>query len=48
MAKPPTHKVNELVMHLVVAILTVLALVFFALGWREALIVRCRFRSSTR
>jgi multidrug efflux pump subunit AcrB len=33
------HKVNELVMHLVVAILTVLALVFFALGWREALIV---------
>ncbi|NJC88525.1 MAG: efflux RND transporter permease subunit [Desulfuromonas sp.] len=33
------HKVNELVMHLVIAILTVLALVFFALGWREALIV---------
>ena len=33
------HKVNELVMHLVIAILTVLALVLFALGWREALIV---------
>jgi len=33
------HKVNELVMHLVIAILTVLALVFLALGWREALIV---------
>ncbi len=33
------HKVNELVMHLVIAILTVLALVIFALGWREALIV---------
>jgi multidrug efflux pump subunit AcrB len=33
------HKVNELVMHLAIAILTVLTLVFFALGWREALIV---------
>ncbi len=33
------HKVNELVMHLVIAIITVLALVLFALGWREALIV---------
>ena len=33
------HKVNELVMHLVIAVVTVLALVFFALGWREALIV---------
>jgi len=33
------HKVNELIMHLVIAVVTVLALVFFALGWREALIV---------
>lgn len=33
------HKVNELITHLVIAILTVLALVLFALGWREALIV---------
>ena len=33
------HKVNELIMHLVIAVLTVLALIFFALGWREALIV---------
>ncbi|MHB8708109.1 MAG: efflux RND transporter permease subunit, partial [Desulfuromonadales bacterium] len=33
------HKVNELIMHLTIAVLTVLALVFFALGWREALIV---------
>jgi len=33
------HKVNELIMHLVIAIVTVLALVFFALGWREAVIV---------
>ena len=33
------HKVNELIMHLVIAIVTVLALVIFALGWREAFIV---------
>jgi len=33
------HKVNELILHLVIAVVTVLALVFFALGWREALIV---------
>ncbi len=33
------HKVNELMTHLVIAIITVLALVFFALGWREAVIV---------
>jgi len=33
------HKVNELITHLVIAIVTVLALVFFALGGREALIV---------
>ncbi len=33
------HKVNELMTHLLIAIVTVLALVFFALGWREALIV---------
>lgn len=33
------HKVNELITHLVIAIVTVLALVFFALGWREAFIV---------
>lgn len=33
------HKVNELITHLVIAIVTVLALVIFALGWREALIV---------
>ena len=33
------HKVNELIMHLVIAVVTVLALVLIALGWREALIV---------
>ncbi|AMV73929.1 efflux RND transporter permease subunit [Desulfuromonas carbonis] len=33
------HKVNELITHLIIAVVTVLALVFFALGWREALIV---------
>ncbi|MCP3176117.1 efflux RND transporter permease subunit [Desulfuromonas sp. KJ2020] len=33
------HKVNELIKHLVIAIVTVLALILFALGWREALIV---------
>ncbi len=33
------HKVNELITHLVIAIVTVLALVLFALGWREAQIV---------
>ncbi len=33
------HKVNELITHLLIAILTVLALILFALGWREALIV---------
>jgi multidrug efflux pump subunit AcrB len=33
------HKVNELITHLVIAIVTVLGLVLFALGWREALIV---------
>ncbi|MDZ4185620.1 MAG: efflux RND transporter permease subunit [Desulfuromonadales bacterium] len=33
------HKVNELTTHLIIAIVTVLALIFFALGWREALIV---------
>ena len=33
------HKVNELITHLVIAIVTVLALIFFALGWREAFIV---------
>lgn len=33
------HKVNELMTHLLIAIVTVLALVFFALGWREAFIV---------
>ena len=33
------HKVNELTTHLLIAIVTVLALIFFALGWREALIV---------
>ena len=33
------HKVNELITHLVIAVVTVLALVLFALGWREALIV---------
>ena len=32
-------KVNELVRHLAVAIVIVLALLTFALGWREALIV---------
>ncbi len=33
------HKVNELITHLVIAIVTVLLLVLFALGWREAFIV---------
>ncbi len=33
------HKVNELIIHLVIAMTTVLALILFALGWREALIV---------
>ena len=33
------HKVNELMMHLAIAVVTVLALVLFALGWREALVV---------
>lgn len=33
------HKVNELITHLLIAIVTVLALVIVALGWREALIV---------
>ncbi len=33
------HKVNELITHLVIAVVTVLGLVLFALGWREALIV---------
>ncbi len=33
------HKVNELIEHLVIAIVTVLALILFALGWREAIIV---------
>lgn len=33
------HKVNELITHLVIAVVTVLALIYFALGWREALIV---------
>ena len=33
------HKVNELITHLVIAIVTVLALIFIALSWREALIV---------
>ncbi len=33
------HKVNELIMHLGIAVTTVLALIFFSLGWREALIV---------
>jgi multidrug efflux pump subunit AcrB len=33
------HKVNELITHLTIAVVTVLALVLFALGWREALIV---------
>ncbi|MGK2945336.1 MAG: efflux RND transporter permease subunit, partial [Desulfuromonadales bacterium] len=33
------HKVNELMMHLTIAVVTVLALVLFALGWREALVV---------
>jgi len=33
------HKVNELITHLLIAIVTVLALIFIALGWREALIV---------
>ena len=33
------HKVNELIEELLVAMVTVLALIFFALGWREAFIV---------
>lgn len=33
------HKVNELMTHLTIAIITVLLLVLVALGWREALIV---------
>jgi multidrug efflux pump subunit AcrB len=33
------HKVNELITHLVIAVVTVLGLVLLALGWREALIV---------
>jgi len=33
------HKVNELMRHLVIAIVTVLGLILLALGWREALIV---------
>ncbi len=33
------HKVNELIRHLVIAIVTVLGLILLALGWREALIV---------
>ncbi|HXV21550.1 MAG TPA: efflux RND transporter permease subunit [Desulfuromonadales bacterium] len=33
------HKVNELITHLVIAVVTVLALILIALGWREALIV---------
>jgi len=33
------HKVNELMMHLTIAVVTVLALVLVALGWREALVV---------
>jgi multidrug efflux pump subunit AcrB len=33
------HKVNELIMHLTVAVITVLLLILFSLGWREALIV---------
>ena len=33
------HKVNELMMHLTIAVVTVLLLVLVALGWREALIV---------
>jgi len=33
------HKVNELITHLMIAVITVLGLVLFALGWREALIV---------
>jgi len=33
------HKVNELIRHLTIAIITVLLLILLALGWREALIV---------
>ena len=33
------HKVNELIEELLIAMVTVLALIFFALGWREAFIV---------
>jgi len=33
------HKVNELMMHLTIAVVTVLFLLLVALGWREALIV---------
>jgi multidrug efflux pump subunit AcrB len=33
------HKVNELIEELLIAMVTVLGLVLFALGWREALIV---------
>ncbi|PLX82657.1 MAG: AcrB/AcrD/AcrF family protein [Desulfuromonas sp.] len=33
------HKVSELLKHLVIAVVTVLLLILFALGWREALIV---------
>jgi multidrug efflux pump subunit AcrB len=33
------HKVNELIDELLIAMVTVLALIFFALGWREAFIV---------
>lgn len=33
------HAVNELVFHLAISIVVVVALLFFALGWREAMIV---------
>ncbi len=33
------EKVNELISHLIIAVVTVLALILIALGWREALIV---------
>ncbi|MBE0597782.1 MAG: efflux RND transporter permease subunit [Desulfuromonadales bacterium] len=33
------EKVNELISHLLIAIVTVLVLIFVALGWREALVV---------
>ncbi|MBI4664867.1 MAG: efflux RND transporter permease subunit [Nitrospinae bacterium] len=33
------HAVNELVFHLVISILVVVALLYFALGWRESMIV---------